>query len=94
MQCIGRAAGRSVLISQHAVACMTWRHCSSRAREMLPQIASLADTRAVLRLSGQELVAFLQVCPSLSPLKIRPLGRFDHTLRMPDHNLHMFCRGY
>ncbi|KAL3149050.1 hypothetical protein ABBQ32_001895 [Trebouxia sp. C0010 RCD-2024] len=27
---------------------------------MLPQIASLADTRAVLRLSGQELVAFLQ----------------------------------
>ena len=27
---------------------------------MLPQIASLADTRGVLRLSGEELMTFLQ----------------------------------
>ena len=53
---------------------------------MLPQIASLADTRGVLRLSGQELVAFLQVCPNLSSLKMRLLGRFDHTSRTPAHS--------
>ena len=29
---------------------------------MLPQVASLADTRGVLRLSGEELTSFLQVC--------------------------------
>ena len=35
--------------------------CSSHARELLPQLASLADTRGVLRLSGHGLIDFLQV---------------------------------
>ena len=47
---------------QQASAHTTLRHCQSRAREMLPQLASLADTRGVLRLEGEELIAFLQVC--------------------------------
>lgn len=42
----------------------------SRAREILPQVASLADTRGVIRLAGDDLVRFLQVCVSLLHLML------------------------
>ena len=44
-----------------ALANSSRRLCSSHARELLPQLASLADTRGVVRLSGHGLIDFLQV---------------------------------
>lgn len=63
---------------------------------MLPQIASLADTRGVLRLSGPELVAFLQVCQAQSLLELYLLGQVEtvHTSGGLITALCTFRRGY
>lgn len=48
------------LIAGFPLANSNRRLCSSHARELLPQLASLADTRGVVRLSGHGLIDFLQ----------------------------------
>ena len=61
MQQLRRCLAETVLTGSGLTAKQRRRGCASQARELQPQLASLADTRGVLRLAGEGLIEFLQV---------------------------------